>query len=138
MKTRSRYIGIILLAIFLLTPYRTTSIPEWQIRLVNEDGSSARNLGVVQEWSHYSALGMRSEVRETDDSGQVIFPARDLYCPLAGRILLRTIDLLNNIAMPHGATVGPHSRVIPKEDSFYWLEYREGGNLETILIVKGL
>lgn len=130
---------IIIISLFLtiggsLVPYKTVSIPEWKIQLVDPSGRAVESIEVVQEWEHYNLVGEESETLISDQSGIVIFPARTYYAPLLFRILFRSLDVINSIAMlPHGSGIGARSTVIAKKAFSARLYYHEGEQLEHTL-----
>lgn len=96
------------LALIALYPWKTTIVPEWQVRIVDEEGIPLRNTGVREVWQH-SSVEARSheEDRVTDNEGYVTFPQRTIRSPLAIRILRPTINAIN----PHYSS-GPHAYLI--------------------------
>jgi hypothetical protein len=92
----------------LLYPWKTTVVPEWRVRIVDQSGAPLANTGVREVWQH-SSVEARSheEDRVTDNEGYVTFPQRTIRSPLAIRILRPTINAIN----PHYSS-GPHAYLI--------------------------
>jgi hypothetical protein len=81
-----RRLIIVLVALILLIPYKTTIVPEWKIRAVDKQGKPIPHARFRQGWDNdsYGIHGM--EVREGDDNGYVVLPERSFYAPLIYRI----------------------------------------------------
>jgi hypothetical protein len=111
-------IGIIALTIFLI-PFETTLVPEWKIRVVDENGNPY--LGkLIGQVCHSYTLGVSpcSEANDiaqvTDRDGYVIFPERKIKLSLLSRIIRSVFNFVMLIA--HGSfgidvylhSSGPH------------------------------
>src|SRR5690349_17019646 len=95
----------VLLGILFLIPYYSTDVPEWKIISVKPDGKAPASVAIRQEWSSYAIVPISTDIRTTDHTGLVTFPERRFFCPLLGRMILRTMDILNSLT-PHGGRVG--------------------------------
>lgn len=139
MKFRNKLIGLILFGTTiasLLIPYPTTSIPEWHVKIIYEDGSNATDLTVRQEWGHNSTLGTQSETKASDMNGNVVFPERQFYAPLLLRGVLWMLELTSYYAMPHGSRVGPHARVVSNREFVDQIHFRESEEMQRTLIIR--
>lgn len=139
MKPRKQLIGLMLFGatfVSLLIPYPTTSIPEWHVKLVYDDGSNATDLIVRQEWGHNSTFGTQSETKTSDMNGNVVFPERRFYAPLLFRVILWILDLTSYYVMPHGSGIGSHARVVSNQEFVDQIYFREGEELQRTLIIR--
>ena len=96
------------LGLIALYPWKTTVVPEWKVRIVDQSGAPLRNTGVREVWQHYS-IESKSHKQDllTDKEGYVTFPERTIRSPLAVRIIRPIIKALN----PHHSS-GPDAFVI--------------------------
>lgn len=125
-------------SVVLLAPFPTTLVPEWRIQVIDMEGEPVSNVQVKQEWSYSETLWTSEAVQMSNELGIVVFPERHFYAPLSLRIFARSIDIVNNAVMPHGARTGVYSSVRSSAGSYYWLEYRSGQELPGILILRKL
>ena len=85
---------LLVLAVVLLFPFKTTIVPAWTLRVVDESGSAVRGIKVTQHWQHYLLEGSGHEdVRQAGDDGRVSFPERTIRASLLGRFLATIIRL---------------------------------------------
>lgn len=124
--------GIILAV--LLIPYPTTSIPEWRVQVVDENGNPLANTEVIQEWSNGLILGKSIEKRVSNEEGFVIFPTRKFLCPVIFRLLIRVIDNINYFLMLHGSRVGSWATVWVNGGSSDRLFYQNGKELKGVIV----
>ena len=139
MTASKQLIGLmffLLIFVSLLVPYPTTSIPEWHVTLVYEDGSIAPDIEVRQEWSHSSTLGTQSENKTSDTNGNVVFPERRFYAPLLFRGILWMLDLAAYYVMPHGSSIGPHARVVSNKEFVDQIYFRESEKPQRTLLIR--
>ena len=99
---------LVVLGVIGLYPWKTTVVPEWRVRIVDQSGAPLTNTGVREVWQHYS-LESKSHEQDlmTDNQGYVTFPTRTIRSPLAVRIVRPVINALN----PHHGS-GPIAWVI--------------------------
>lgn len=130
--------SLVAIAAVLAVPYESVIVPEWRIEVVSEDGAPAAFKEIRQEWAPSERATVSSDLRLSDQNGFVTFPERVYFAPLAVKIFVLLGDLLNAMLMPHGAGIGPHARVLPVSDNYYFLTYTEGRPLETRLMIRPL
>jgi hypothetical protein len=108
---RKRLLLILLftgLGVITFYPWKTTVVPEWKVRIVDQNGAPLTNTGVREVWQHYSIeSGSHEQDLPTDKQGYVTFPERAIRSPLAVRIIRPIINALN----PHHSS-GPDGFVI--------------------------
>lgn len=64
-----------------------TSAPRWHLRVVDDAGTSLRDIRVTEHWQHYLVeSGGHEEVQRTDESGRVDFPERTVRASIAFRV----------------------------------------------------
>lgn len=101
------------LVLFLVTffyPFKTTTVPQWNLRVVDDAGAPVREIKVTEHWQHYPLESSgHEEAQTTNLDGLVSFGLRSIRASLAGRLFAR----INNIARqgdrgrtdPYGAIV---------------------------------
>lgn len=110
---RSRIALTAALVLFLVTflyPFQTTTVPQWNLRVVDDAGAPVREINVTEHWQHYplESIG-HEEAQTTNQDGLVSFGLRSFRASLARRLLAR----ISNIARhgdrgrtdPYGAVV---------------------------------
>ena len=127
---------ILLVLIPSFIPYKTVSVPEWKIKVLKRDGQLAPQTEVSQSWWDYGVLDKKEEIRISDNEGNVIFPQRTFFSPLAVRGLLYFFDSVNNIVMMHGSIVGNTALVSANKTDSNWLWYKQGSELKEILQLR--
>jgi hypothetical protein len=88
LRSRLIFFGCVMV---LLIPFPTTVVPEWRLRLVDEQGKPRAGVQVTQVWKHYSlewgGCCDNEEERWTDGNGFVVFPRRTIWAGLLRRIV---------------------------------------------------
>jgi len=98
---------LIILAIGIvvsLIPYKTTIVPEWKLRVVDEQGVPYRNHNVGFHCENYSlriSCSADDSPGKTDDGGYVIFPESTITMSLARRLVLTISSYL--LLLAHGS-----------------------------------
>jgi hypothetical protein len=78
------------LAVVLIFPYKTTIVPAWTLRVVDESGIPVPAVNVTQHWQHYLLESEgHDEVRRVGTDGQVSFPERTIRASLVRKIQAR-------------------------------------------------
>ena len=97
-----RYTVSLILALILLVPFPTTVVPEWRLRVIDQNGQPFVGEEVREYWQHYSleSDGHREE-RRTDENGYVVFPERRIWSPLLWRIVSTSLAAVLTLA--HGS-----------------------------------
>jgi hypothetical protein len=80
----------LVLLLILLYPFKTTTVPEWNLRVLDDGGAAVRGIKVTEHWQHYllEASG-HEDPRTTNEEGRVGFPARSIRASVLGRLLAR-------------------------------------------------
>jgi len=86
---------VLLLAVLLLFPFKTTIVPTWTLKVTDESGNPVQEIRVTEHWQHYllEASG-HEELRRVDADGRVSFPERTIRASLLRR-LLATLSRFN-------------------------------------------
>jgi hypothetical protein len=97
LEYRFRIAVIVVLALLLVTflfPFQTTTVPEWNLRVVDDAGAPVREINVTEHWQDYllEAEG-HEEARTTDQDGRVGFGARNLRASITRRLWVRISNL---------------------------------------------
>ena len=72
--------------IVLLFPYRSTVVPEWRIRVIDEAGKPFAGAAVRQTWYHYSYQVGGGGDQTADELGYAVFPERTFTASLLYRV----------------------------------------------------
>jgi hypothetical protein len=80
----------------LLYPFKTTVVPDWKVRIVDEAGNPMRSFRVREVWQHYTIESTsHQEDLITDGDGYVTFPKRTVRGSLLVRIGRPMVNVLN-------------------------------------------
>ena len=105
MNKRLKSLVIVLALILIAYPFKSTVIPAWRLRVVNEKGEPYIGKKVRQAWKHYSLeldTAENMEDRWTDHNGYVAFPERTIRANLLWRTI---VPLWSTVMMlAHGST----------------------------------
>ena len=90
---RFRMILAAALVLFLLTflyPFETTTLPRWDLRVVDDIGAPVGKINVTEHWQHYllESCG-HEEAQKTNQDGRVGFDLRSIRASLASRLFAR-------------------------------------------------
>jgi hypothetical protein len=104
-------IGLILASllslVILLYPFQTTTVPQWNLRVVDDAGSPVRDIHVTEHWQHYPLdSDGHEELQTTNQDGFVSFGIRRFRASLGRRVLTRINPLSQGGRRdPYGAVV---------------------------------
>ena len=85
-------VGVLLglLLVTLLYPFQSTTVPQWNLRVVDDAGTAVREINVTEHWQHYPVESEgHEEVRRTNQDGVVSFEVRTFRASLARRLFVR-------------------------------------------------
>lgn len=125
---------MVLIVVFI--PYKTISVPEWKIKVLKRDGQPASQIEVSQTWWDYGVLEKKEEIRISDEEGNLTFPERIFWSPLAVRGMFYFFDSVNNIVMMHGSIRGNTALISANKTDSNWLWYKQGSELKEILQLR--
>ena len=85
--TRTAIVVFILFILsLLLYPFQTTIVPEWSLKVVDEEGAIVRNVNVTEHWQHFLLESSSHEdARRVGENGAVSFPGRTIRASLVRR-----------------------------------------------------
>jgi hypothetical protein len=123
------------IAFVLLFPYQTTVVPEWKIRVVDENGQPFAGARVRQQWHHYSYDLNDGDDRTADGNGYVVFPERTFTAPLLYRALRSGLAYVLTLA--HGST-GIRASVwaLSQTRSSDFIDYKPGMPLVQEIVLR--
>ena len=107
-------IGVFLaLAVVLVTflyPLETTTVPHWNLRVVDDAGAAVREINVTEHWQNYLLESEgHEEAQTTNQDGLVSFGARSIRASVSRRLFARISKFgnYNNRGRPirYGAVV---------------------------------
>jgi hypothetical protein len=130
-----RRLIIVLIALILLIPYKTTIVPEWKIQAVDIQGKPIPNARFRQGWNNdsYDISGM--EFLEGDDNGYVILPERSFYAPLIYRTPRSALAYLMMLA--HGSVGNDASlNALTDKCSSEHLNYEQIKSLPDVIVIS--
>lgn len=83
-------LAALVLLLILLYPFKTTTVPEWNMRILDDAGAAVRGIRVTEHWQNYllEASGHEDSLL-TNEEGRVGFPARNIRASLLGRLVAR-------------------------------------------------
>lgn len=86
-STQIAAVVFILFILFLLFyPFQTTIVPEWSLKVVDEEGAAVRDVNVTEHWQHFLLeSGAHEDVRRVTENGAVSFPERKIRASLMRR-----------------------------------------------------
>ncbi|MGH9906819.1 MAG: hypothetical protein ACRD8U_14705 [Pyrinomonadaceae bacterium] len=72
----------------LFFPFKTTIVPEWRLRVVDQAGAPVPGINVTEHWQHFllESVG-HEELRQTGIDGTVSFSGRTIRASLLRRLL---------------------------------------------------
>lgn len=81
-------VALALCLVTLLFPFKTTIVPEWSLRVVDQTGEAVSAINVTEHWQHYllESAG-HEELRQTAPDGTVSFSERTIRASLLRRLL---------------------------------------------------
>jgi len=98
------------LVVIFLYPFQTTTLPPWNIRVVDDAGAPVSEINVTEHWQNYllESTG-HEEPQTTDQDGRVSFGDRSIRASLTRRLIARInkVGNYNNGGRPvlYGAVV---------------------------------
>ena len=112
-SNRFRIVVVAASAIFLVTflyPFETTTLPQWNLRIVDDAGAPVREINVTEHWQNYLLeTGGHEEAKTTNQDGLVSFDERSIRASVARRLFSRISKFgnYNNRGRPirYGAVV---------------------------------
>jgi len=79
-------VGLLLVLLLLFYPFQTTIVPEWSLKVVDEEGAPVRAVNVTEHWQHFLLeASSHEEMRRVQDNGAVSFPERTIRASLVRR-----------------------------------------------------
>ncbi len=125
---------LIIIALILFFPYKTTIVPEWKIRAVDNQGEPIPHARFRQSWDNYSYDISGMEFFEGDDNGYVVLPERAFYAPLIYRIPRSTLAYL--LLLAHGSVGNDASlNALTDKCSSEHLNYEQIKSLPDVIVI---
>jgi hypothetical protein len=89
--------ALVLFLVTFLYPFKTTTLPQWNLRVVDDAGAPVREINVTEHWQHYllESTG-HEEAQTTNRDGRASFDLRSIRASLASRLFAR----IGKIAAP--------------------------------------
>ena len=110
---RMRIVVVLALAVVLiifLYPFETTTVPQWNLRVVDDAGAPVLEINVTEHWQNYLLESEgHEEAQTTNQDGLVSFGARSIRASVLRRLFARISKFgnYNNRGRPirYGAVV---------------------------------
>lgn len=85
--TRTAIVVFIFIILFLLFyPFQTTIVPEWSLKVVDDEGAVVRDVNVTEHWQHFLLESSSHEdARRVGENGAVSFPERTIRASVVRR-----------------------------------------------------
>jgi hypothetical protein len=129
-----RLLIVAVISLILFIPYKTTIVPEWKIRAVDNQGNPVSHARFRQGWDNYSYDISSMEFWEADDNGYVTLPERSFYAPLAYRIPRSALAYL--LLLAHGSVGNSASlNALTDKCSSKHLNYEEIKSLPDTIVI---
>lgn len=81
---------LVLSLVTLLFPFKTTTLPQWNLRVFDDAGAPVRGINVTEHWQHYLLEPSgHEELQVTNQDGLVSFEPRSLRASVARRLFAR-------------------------------------------------
>jgi hypothetical protein len=130
------FVGFLVISISLLfIQVESTTVPEWKILVVKDNGEPASGKILIQEWRNYSLEEIdNTEKRITDKNGFVVFPIRTISASIFARIIGPPKKFLELFIE---AGYGPHAWVVCASKGYGGsLDYIHGKPPPSLMVLK--
>jgi hypothetical protein len=108
---------LVLILALLIFPFKLPIAPLWSLRVLDESGMGVRDIKVTEHWQHYLVEpDGHEEVRQTDPTGRVEFPERNVRVSIASRALAR-LRRFGSSGMP--ARSDPYASIVVWGNRYY-------------------
>jgi hypothetical protein len=82
------FVLIFVLLVLLVYPFKTTVVPDWSLRVVDDSGVPVPSINATEHWQHYLLENSaHEELRQTGADGSVSFPERTIRASVLRRFL---------------------------------------------------
>ena len=89
-------IALAFVLIIFLYPLQTTTVPHWNLRVVDDAGAPVREINVTEHWQNYLLeTEGHEEAQTTNQDGLVSFGARSIRASVLRRLLARISKFRN-------------------------------------------
>lgn len=90
-RFRIAVLAALVLSLFaILYPFQTTTVPQWNLRVVDDGGAPVREINVTEHWQDYLLESEgHEEVRTTNQDGVVSFGLRSISASITRRLFAR-------------------------------------------------
>jgi hypothetical protein len=99
---------LLVLAVILLYPFETITIPQWNVRVVDDTGAPVREINITEHWQHYPVDSSgHEEVQRPNQNGFVSFKPRSIRASLTRRLFARI-----NAGRRSGGRTTPYGAIV--------------------------
>ena len=83
---RGALVALAVLLFILLFPFKTTIVPDWSLKVVDEEGAPVGDINVTEHWQHYLLeSSSHEELQRAGGNGLVSFQERSIRASLLRR-----------------------------------------------------
>ena len=101
-------IALLLVLGILFYPFQTTTLPQWNLRVVDDAGTPVREINVTEHWQHYPFdYNGHEELQRTNQDGFVSFDVRTIRASLVSRLFARI-----NAGKRSGGRTTPYGAIV--------------------------
>ncbi|MEP6820199.1 MAG: hypothetical protein ABJA18_11740 [bacterium] len=79
--------AFVILLVTLLYPFQTTTVPQWNLRVIDDAGAPVREINVTEHWQDYLLEpDGHEELQSTNQGGLVSFETRNIRASIVRRL----------------------------------------------------
>jgi hypothetical protein len=83
-------VALVLVLAVCIYPFKTTTVPAWNVRILDDAGTPVSEINVTEHWQDYPAeLSGHEEAQRTDQNGLASFGPRSIRASLVRRLFAR-------------------------------------------------
>jgi hypothetical protein len=83
-------VALVLFLGLLIYPFKSTTVPQWNLRVLDDEGAPVREINVTEHWQHYPLdAEAHQELQRPNQDGFVSFNLRSTRASLVRRLYAR-------------------------------------------------
>ena len=83
-------VALVLILGLLIYPFKSTTVPQWNLRVLDDEGAPVREINVTEHWQHYPLdSSAHQELQRPNHDGFVSFGLRSTRASLVRRLFAR-------------------------------------------------
>ena len=101
--------ALVLFLVIFLYPFQTTTVPQWNLRVVDDAGAPVGKINVTEHWQHHPLDSSgHQENQTTNQDGLVTFGLRNIRASLARRLFAR----ISNVRQSDRRRTDPYAAIV--------------------------